>query len=173
MKVRFDEIPADGLRLEIKDEAWFPDHDLSRSGGVVASVFLRRDNDRVLMEGSLATSVLLQCDRCLEFFESSLVDDFEVDFELADESMIESVADEHLIPTTEMDTVFLSEPAIDIYEVLSQQVFLALPEKLLCSDGCLGLCNRCGANLNMDSCQCEAAVAASPFSVLAGLKKKK
>ena len=54
MKVRFGEIPDEGLRFEIKDESWFPDHELQRSGPVLAIVVLKRNGvDRVLLEGEI------------------------------------------------------------------------------------------------------------------------
>ena len=173
MKVRFDEISADGTRLTITDEAWFPDQELERSGKVAAAVLLRRDGKRVFVEGTLSATVLLICDRCLESYSNSLDDDFQVEFELADGSDAVPLTGEHEIETEEMDTVFLDEPAIDLYEMLRQQVFLALPDKLICGEACQGLCSSCGANLNKGKCRCGTKEKESPFSVLAGLKNIK
>ncbi len=173
MKVRFDEIPADGLRLTIKDEAWFPDHDLSRDGGVRAQVELRRDGARVIMAGSLAAKVRLDCDRCCEPFVLPLDEAFLIDFELAGQSSVASAMGEHLLGREEMDTVFLDEPAIDVYEILAQQIFLAMPEKILCDEECRGLCSGCGVNLNQRSCHCGGERRESPFGALAGVMVKK
>ena len=82
MKVRFSEIPDDGLRLEINDEAWFPDHDLQRNGPVKSRVFLKRESDdRVLLEGEIKTVVSYYCDRCLEHYRMELGGKFKLDLE--------------------------------------------------------------------------------------------
>ena len=173
LRVRFDEIPAAGKSLTITDEAWFPDHEVERRGMVSANVFLKRDGQRVFVQGTLSATVVLACDRCLESFAKPLGDDFQVEFELVDFDGIASTAAEHEIDSDEMDTIFLDEAVIDIYELLQQQVFLALPERLLCANDCRGLCGSCGVNLNQGKCRCGAKENASPFSVLAGLKNIK
>jgi uncharacterized protein len=43
---------------------------------------------------------------------------------------------------------------IDLKSLLSEQVYLGLPLKPLCRPDCLGLCPRCGTNLNVGSCAC-------------------
>lgn len=173
MKVRFDEISSEGRRLTLTDEAWFPDQELERHGKVAASVYLRREGKRVFAEGTLSATVFLVCDRCLESYPRPLGDDFQVEFELAADATSMPLTGEHEVETEEMDTVYLDEPAIDIYEMLRQQVFLALPDKLLCRQECQGLCSSCGADLNKGSCRCGAKGKESPFSVLAGLKNLK
>lgn len=173
MKVRFDEISAEGTRLIITDEAWFPDHELERRGKVAATVFLRRDGKRVFVQGTLSATVQLVCDRCLESYPQQLDDGFQVEFELVDDDGRVPLTGEHEIEAEEMDTIFLDEPAIDLFEVLQQQVFLALPDKLLCGDDCQGLCSSCGTNLNNGKCRCGTKGKESPFSVLAALKNIK
>ncbi len=168
LKVRFDEISAEGTSLTITDEAWFPDQELERRGKVSAAVLLKRDGQRVFVDGTLSATVILACDRCLELFEKTLGDDFQVEFEFTGSAP--SISGEHEIDADEMDTIFIEEAAIDIFQLLRQQVFLALPERLLCADECQGLCRACGANHNKEACRCGAKENVSPFSVLAGLK---
>lgn len=172
MKIRFDEIAADGIRRAVTDEAWFPDSELERSGKVFADLFLRRDNQRVFVDGKLSASVVLTCDRCLESYQEEIAEDFEVEFEYVESDGSQVLTGEHEVGVDEMDTIYLDEPAIDVYQLLQQQIFLALPEKSLCGENCRGLCGSCGANLNNEKCRCGAKESASPFSVLAGLGKK-
>ena len=173
MKVRFDEISVEGTRHLITDEAWFPDHELERRGKVSADVLLRREDKRVFVDGSLSVTVGLVCDRCLDLFDKVIDEAFQVEFELAGPDSIVMTAGEHEVGVDEMDTIYLDEAAIDLYQLLRQQVFLALPEKLLCNKECRGLCSDCGVNLNNEKCRCGAKESNSPFSVLAGLKNKK
>lgn len=169
MKIGFHEIPTTGLELKINDQAWFPDKDIRRAGPVHARVFLRHKGDeRVLLTGEIRTAVQLVCDRCLESFERELAEEFSIDVELLAESGREPV--EHRCTKEEMDTMYVSRPEIDIYQVLSQQIFLIMPEKKVCTDGCRGLCPQCGENLNIRQCGCRQGLQSSPFGVLAGLK---
>ena len=146
MKVRFGEIPEEGLRYEINDESWFPDSELHRTGPVRSVVVLKRNGlDRVLLEGTIYTTIASDCDRCIENFSLKLDCSFKLDLEYAPGNMLES--GEHQCTHAEMDVMYLEKPAIDVYEILSQQIFLMLSEKRLCSDLCKGLCLKCGYNL--------------------------
>jgi uncharacterized protein len=165
MKVRFGEIPEEGLRYEIKDESWFPDHELQRIEPVYAIVMLKRSGvDRVLLEGKIITKVAFDCDRCLENYTVDLDNSFKLDLEYASSSKLEPA--EHEISPTEMDMIYLKEPVVDIFEILSQQVLLMTPGKHLCLESCKGLCPRCGVNLNIEQCDCKHEFKSSPFSIL-------
>ena len=165
MKVRFGEIPVEGLRYEINDESWFPDHEVQRTGPVKATVVLKRNGqDRVLLEGRIQTTIGFECDRCLENYTTDIDEPFTLDLEYAPSNKLEPA--EHEISVSEMDMIYLKEPVVDIFEILSQQVFLWTPEKHLCSEACRGLCPRCGANLNQQTCNCKQDHTSSPFSVL-------
>jgi len=170
VRVQFDDIPLDGLRLEIKDESWFPHQEVTRITPVVALVFLKRDGKRVLMEGTLSTDVEFPCDRCLEKFQCPLTVDFRLDFELVGKGQLDTVVADHLCSEEEMDMVYVDEPAIDVFHVLRQQVYMSLPFKKLCSPKCKGLCEKCGVNRNLTECKCASESTTSPFSVLAKLK---
>lgn len=56
--------------------------------------------------------------------------------------------------------------SIDLREGLGEQVIMGLPFKPLCDPGCKGLCSRCGADLNRESCSCDAVSSESPFAAL-------
>ncbi|MGW8161123.1 MAG: YceD family protein [Desulfobulbales bacterium] len=165
MKVRFGEIPEEGLRLEIKDESWFPDNELQRRGPVHAIIMLKpKGQDRVLLTGELRTTLEFACDRCLETYVKDLDNNFSLDLEYAPGTGREQA--EHEISAAEMEMIYLQEPVIDIFEILNQQIFLMLPEKHLCRESCRGLCPRCGANLNEATCSCKQELRSSPFAVL-------
>ena len=172
LQIHFDEIPADGLWLEITDESWFPDHDVTKKGPVAATIYLEKRGERVLVEGTIKTIFVLECDRCLESFYLPVENKFKVDLELADKAMLkEHPIAEHSCSSNEMDVMFLDEPLIDIFYVLQQQVYLALPDKKICKPECQGLCPKCGANLNEERCKCSTAPESSPFAVLKKLKQ--
>ena len=165
MKVRFGEIPEEGLRYEISDESWFPDHALHRTGPVRCRILLKRDgDDRVLLTGEISTKISQDCDRCAENFEMELSGSFKLDLEYSAERAVDH--GEHEISLSEMDMIYLQAPVIDVFELLTQQVFLMAPEKVLCEETCKGLCPQCGANLNHETCDCKKELRSSPFAVL-------
>lgn len=170
MKVRFDEIPASGLRLQIGDASWFPTAELTRRGSVAAEIFLRRDGHLVLAEGSLQTTVLYHCDRCLAEYEAPLALEFSVDFEYSEQGQLGSETEEHLCDANEMDLSFLDKPEIDVFALLAEQVYLSVPTRKICSEECLGLCPHCGVNLNEKRCTCAPEEGSSPFGVLKKLR---
>lgn len=171
MKVAFKDISKTGNRYEISDDAWFPESEMHRIAPVQAELVLNRKGDsRVEVQGFLRTGVLLACDRCLADYDFSVA----VDFHL----LLEVPAEEnwHIkeleCSGTDLDTVLQSEPVVDCWDILRQQLYLSLPDKLICSHQCKGLCPKCGIDLNTGDCSCVSEEKESPFSVLAALKKK-
>ena len=165
MKVRFGEIPEEGLRYEINDESWFPDHELNRRGPVRSMIVLKRNGmDRVLLEGEIQTIIASDCDRCTENFSMELKSSFTLDLEYASSKILEPT--EHECTSSEMDVIYLKEPTIDVFEILNQQIFLVMSEKHLCSESCKGLCSKCGVNLNLETCDCKKELKSSPFAIL-------
>ena len=165
MKVRFGEIPEEGLRFEISDESWFPDHELDRTDMVRSMVSLKRKGvDRVLLTGEIQTEIAFDCDRCTENFNKRFDSNFALDLEYAPDAVLQAA--EHECSPLEMDVIYLNEPVIAIFEILRQQVFLVMSEKHLCSDSCKGLCSSCGTNLNLAACDCKKELKSSPFDIL-------
>jgi len=165
MKVRFGEIPEEGLRYEINDESWFPDRELRRTGPVRSVIVLKRNGvDRVLLAGEIQTAIVFDCDRCVENFSKEINSSFHLDLEYVPVKVLES--GEHECSSSEMDVIYLNEPFIDVFEILSQQIFLVISEKHLCTMSCRGLCPKCGVNLNQETCDCKQELKSSPFSIL-------
>jgi len=161
LRIQFAEIPEEGLLVNVDDVSWFPDKEVARRGDPKAEVFLERSGERVLVAGFLEVVLLLNCDRCLAEFASPL----RVDFRL----VLEVVAAEE----NEIEVVALDEPNIDLGDLLYQQMLLALPRKVLCRSDCRGICERCGADLNVEVCNCPDSSGASSFAVLSQLLKNK
>lgn len=168
IRIQVTEIPEEGLSLDVKDNSWFPERQFSRRDDLQASVFLSLRSGRVLVKGSIALTMVLECDRCLKEFDLPKKINFQLALELEKEDPAISSAD-HECDRNEMDVIFLAEPVVDVGDILYQQVVLALSHKTVCSKSCKGLCNSCGADLNKNDCNCHKGDDSSPFSVLAKL----
>jgi uncharacterized protein len=59
---------------------------------------------------------------------------------------------------------------VNLENILREQVLLTLPLKPLCSETCQGICPRCGADLNRETCQCSEEESDSPFAILKNIK---
>ena len=170
MQIQFAEIPEEGLTLTVDDVSWFPDQDLIRSGDLRVGIFLERHGDTVLLQGNIDVSLLQVCDRCLEEFVRPQQIDFRLMLEVARvDGEPETVLDDHLPGLGEIEVVPVAEPVVDLADLLYQQLILALPQKILCRPECRGLCEQCGANLNLGRCGCKDTSGSSPFAALGSL----
>lgn len=170
MKIHFDEIPENGLKLDIQEEAWLPSNALLLSGKPSCAVTLALKEGRVLMHGVLSLDAVVDCDRCLASKQVHIDNCFDVFFEHAPEGDPHMVCKEYACESSDLDVIYVAEPEIDIFSVLEQQVMLALPVKNLCRKECRGLCYSCGKNLNDGVCNCSREETVSPFGALAKLK---
>jgi uncharacterized protein len=112
---------------------------------------LRRGEDGISFSGAIDTVADLECSRCLEGYALPL----ELGFNLLYTTLPEEAAagdrrmDEERVTRTPFDGV-----RIDLGALLAEQIYLGLPLKPLCDEGCRGLCPRCGANRNQGACGC-------------------
>ncbi|MDA8058525.1 MAG: DUF177 domain-containing protein [Actinomycetota bacterium] len=56
------------------------------------------------------------------------------------------------------DAYELEGTDVDLEPLVRDALLLELPLAPLCTEGCRGLCSRCGADLNVTSCDCAAEV---------------
>lgn len=93
--------------------------------------------------------LVIPCDRCLEPVDYEINIDYfkELDMNKSSEEKIAELDEENYLEGTTFDSEVL------IYN----EILVNLPMKVLCRSDCKGICNRCGANLNMGSCKCDNA----------------
>ena len=78
-------------------------------------------------------------------------------------------------PTTtsrDLDITYISEDFIELSEVLTEQLQLAVPFQPLCKNTCKGMCFTCGTDLNHGKCACAQLTKESPFSLLKDFQVK-
>jgi len=101
--------------------------------------------------GEVAGTVHLRCARCLNEFVVTLAEPVSVRLVPVGNA---PQAEEMQLRRDELDVRFYEEPVVDLSELAAEQVQLATPLKPLCRESCLGLCPRCGADLNQGLCAC-------------------
>ncbi len=88
----------------------------------------------------------------LDTFCSRCTEDISLDFEVP----IEHGLVRELENPEECDEyILLEDMKLDLQSLTLEDIWFALPSKLLCSEDCEGLCHKCGANLNLGPCSCE------------------
>jgi uncharacterized protein len=115
------------------------------------------------IRGRLGTSLEACCDRCL----ASVAIPVERDFDLYYRPVSTIArAEEVELPEDELEVGFFSGDGIELADVVTEQVILSVPMKVVCQTDCRGLCPVCGANLNFEKCGCLPTPENSPFSFL-------
>ena len=69
------------------------------------------------------------------------------------------------------DYAIVEDGFLDMDEMLLLQLEMEFPARFLCKDDCLGLCQRCGKNLNEGDCGCPKKEIDPRLQALADLLK--
>jgi len=175
LQIPVNSIPETGreLHLELGPE-WFArwreeDPGLEfASGEIAGTVRLEKHGGRdILVRGKLKGSLNLTCSRCLEAFTAPVAAAFDLLLVPGPETI---TAQGEELTTADLDLDYYAGEVVDLERLLREQIILMVPLKPLCAEDCRGLCPRCGANRNRESCGCPEIKAAGP---LAGLAKPK
>lgn len=115
----------------------------------------------IRIRGHLETRLSACCDRCLAPLELPLDRKFDLAYR-----PVESIAREEEIevPKGELGVGFFSGDGVELADVVTEQVILSVPMKIVCRPECRGLCPVCGADRNREPCDCPPPRAESPFA---------
>jgi len=173
-------IPDEGLSVDLDSSVgWFRGllteklsqfHPLQE--GARGNLTVIRTGENVSVNGEMNLELTPDCGRCGVNFRSvlnipilrHLAPYFDHgDKKLAEDEEIELNADD-------LEFSFYDNEEINLSQILSEEVLLALPMNFICKEDCRGLCPQCGVDLNQKTCACGPNLEASPFAVLKDLK---
>jgi DUF177 domain-containing protein len=172
MRIEVERLDERGLDVEHvypSGDFSLEDEDARLAGDVRLSAHASRRRGEVTLRGSIDSSVELRCDRCLAPVAQPVKIDFKAELAARDAVAGEATG----LQDADMDFSLLEGEAIDLDEIVREQILLALPARHLCSDDCKGLCPTCGANGNESECGCDTKEADPRWSALAELKDRK
>ena len=117
----------------------------------------------IRIRGHLGTRLEASCDRCLGRVGIPVERDFDLFYR-----PLQAIAreEEIKIPADELEVGFFSGDGIELAEVVTEQVILSVPMKVVCRAECQGLCPVCGAKRNLVACHCVPPQQQSPFASL-------
>jgi len=119
--------------------------------------------------GNFSTEVAAPCARCIDPVRTRVGGDFDL---LYRPLGVDAGKDERSISEAETEIGYYSGEGIQLEDVLREQILLALPVKIVCSESCRGFCPGCGKNLNVESCACEGQPPDPRWAALADIKNK-
>ncbi len=152
-------IAADDLDLETEN--------VRLKSDTAVSGEISKNNSKAEVTGTISVAEEIDCTRCLTPTDHALSFDFEAAYlpseELLRESEAELEADDLVVDALDGDE-------LDLREVVREQILLNLPDQIFCKDDCKGLCQKCGANLNLIDCSCKETEIDPRWAALKNLK---
>jgi uncharacterized protein len=160
----FDE-PVDGFtllcELVVQGEIGFRDN-------IRAELVAELAGALVELEGTITSTVVLPCSRCLRPAELRL--ELPVALTFTRQASVEIMADELELSEDDVGLIVFEGDKIDLRSPLEQELLMGLPQHPLCTDTCAGLCPVCGADLNFNHCDCTPPVFHGGMAVLKRFK---
>jgi uncharacterized protein len=132
--VKINEIPEEGLTLsEPLDPAAIrlATPELKFTAELAVTANFQRQRETVIVEVGVRGEQEQICGRCLEPTAREFDHHFWMDYSAR------------------------GRLDLDVTDDIRQEILLSYPVRFLCRESCRGLCPRCGANLNRESCHCK------------------
>ena len=126
------------------------DGDLPCTEPIHGKLTLTNTGHHLLVRGDLATTVQMQCARCLKDVLVPLSAHIEEEFPLP---TIDARGVAHWEIEGEPSTI-LEDYTLDTGELARQHLLVSAPMAPVCDDACKGICPGCGKNLNEGPCTC-------------------
>jgi uncharacterized protein len=113
---------------------------------------VRRDGKEVVLRGKLHAKLEVVCGRCLKPVELPISTEFTERFVRA---VSWAAEDQHELRAEDLDIAVFDGEAIELDDLVREELLLAVPVNVLCHEDCKGLCPICGIDRNLNGCQCE------------------
>jgi len=128
---------------------------------------IRLAGNEVFVNGHVDTRAQVECDRCLKTIELPVNADFELEYISGSEYESSEVAE---LTEAEMSVSVFDGDALDVDEIVKEQILLAVPTRMLCREDCKGICPQCGTDRNTGECNCETKEIDPRWAALKNLK---
>ena len=143
---------ADFAHVYQPDELGSFDDRVSLVEPVTANGTVRLVGAEVFVNGHVKTRAAVECDRCLTRVELPVDADFELEYVTGPTYESSEAAD---LSDEELSVSVFDGEAIDVDEIVKEQILLAVPTRTLCRPDCKGICPDCGIDKNTGDCACE------------------
>jgi len=115
---------------------------------------LLQEGRRVHVSGRLEARMQVECDRCLKPIEIPVDSRFKLEYVTAEDYQAQQAVE---LTEEDLDLSVFDGEVIDIDELVTEELLLAVPDHVLCNDNCKGICLVCGVDRNSVDCECQTA----------------
>ena len=128
---------------------------------------IKRSGEEVELRGELHAKVESLCSRCLKPVELPIHAKFA-------ERLVPAVSwraeEQHELQEEDLNLAVFDGEAIELNDLVREEILLAMPGQILCREDCQGLCPTCGIDRNAGSCQCADSDGDSRWEQLKNLR---
>ncbi|MCG8377382.1 MAG: DUF177 domain-containing protein [Chlorobiales bacterium] len=111
-----------------------PLEDVAYAEPVAIDFYLTSKGEKFRLTGSFKANLKCNCSRCLSIFDNEVSEEIDLVFVPRD---VMAVKEEVELDKNDLNVAAYID-SIDLRQVIDEQVILALPMKLICSDDCSG-----------------------------------
>lgn len=170
MLIKIDHITEKGLHLKVqKGASWVTNiseivngtADLSLNKDIEIDCNVTKIQKGISISGLMQFGIKTICYRCLKEVKLNLKTDIYL-----------ILTPEHEFESDQVDIRHDSYEgeSVDLSDYFREQIAMNLPSRVVCKDICEGLCSECGADLNVERCNCQKSLNNSAFTVLKNIK---
>lgn len=113
---------------------------------------IRQKERRVHLKGRVVARLQTECDRCLKPVELPVDSEFKLEYVTPEDYQAQQAVE---LSAQDLDLSIFDGEAVDIDELVTEELLLAVPDHVLCSENCKGICPVCGVDRNSVGCECE------------------
>jgi len=129
-----------------------------------------RKGSQAFLDGRFTTLAQVDCDRCLKSIDIPVRTEFNLQYvTAADYETMHAAA----LEESDLAVSVFDGEAIDVDEIVREQVLLTVPTRSLCREDCKGFCPTCGADQNLKECGCHSGDSDPRWAGLKDLANRK
>lgn len=161
--IRLSDIPTEGVSLVFRCDRSLLEplgEGVQLTEPVDVSLRITPQDDRYFIEGEVRGTVQIECDRCAAPVKLDVRAPCAVDAVPLPTGGTSGERGE--LDRGELDVMFVPGSLLNVEDLVREQLLLQVPMRVLCREGCAGLCPRCRKNLNEGPCGCPETAAIDP-----------
>ena len=155
LPIRLSDIPAEGLSLAFQCDPSLLEplgEGVTLIEPVEVSLRISPQGERYFIEGTVRGRVRTDCDRCATPVTLAVNAPCAIDAVPAPTGS--ESGEQGGLDRGELDVTFVRDGVLNVEDLVREQLLLQVPMRVLCREGCAGLCPRCRKNLNAGPCGC-------------------
>jgi uncharacterized protein len=131
---------------------------------------IRQKGQRLRVAGTVSGRVQVECDRCLKPVEVAVNSHCDVEYVTAEDYQAQQALE---LTEADLNLSLFDGEGLEIDELVKEELLLAVPDHVICSEACRGICAVCGVDKNLSDCECETREVDPRWSGLKQLVNRK